>query len=363
MKKVGILTFHCANNYGAVLQAYALQEYIASIGYEVEIIDYRPEYIVNGYRFFPPLRQLPWFIKIRRILVFLLICVPKLIRLMVFNKFKRGKLKLSKTVYDVSFEQELNYDFYVLGSDQIWNPKITNGFDRIFFGDFHVKAGAKKIAYAPSMGIVAPSIEQRNFLVEKLRKIHSLSSREASLSEFLTVLGFKAKAVVDPTLLFDVGFWEKVAISPKIKGKFVLLYMVRYSKEAERFAKDISLQINAEVIILEPKVRHFPKRNSFQFASPEEFIGLIKCASCIVTTSFHGTVFSTIFQRDFYSLKLEDGNDGRISEFLDMIKLKERHVKPNCSTVFTTVNYLNAKSKFERMRCLAKEYLDEAFRN
>ena len=141
--KIGILTFHCAHNYGAVLQCYAMQEFLRSKGHDVEVINYRPNYLLKPYKIFNVKRfssKKPIRILKGLILEFLLFPV-RLKRFYGFENFINNKLILSKTVTKESIPS--NYDIYIVGSDQIWNPKITKGFDEIYFCRFPFEKGKK----------------------------------------------------------------------------------------------------------------------------------------------------------------------------------------------------------------------------
>ena len=153
--KIGILTFHCAHNYGAVLQAYAIQEQLKLMGFDVEIINYRPIYLLRPYGYLPQfhfrtikdgyLRCLILNVKI--LLRWIGTLIPTYRRRKGFNKFIQSKLSLSFCRYNSPFVEHNEYDFYIMGSDQVWNPKITKKFDDVYFGNFKVRVGVKKIIY------------------------------------------------------------------------------------------------------------------------------------------------------------------------------------------------------------------------
>lgn len=228
-----------------------------------------------------------------------------------------------------------------MGSDQIWNPKITKGFDPIYFGNFDFQKGERKyISYAASMEAKTLNEESINFYLKELNNFDSLSVRETRLAELLQPLTTKKiKIVLDPTLLADINIWNRITSQPSIKGKYVLVYQVRYNKDTLRVAYNIANQINALVIEITANTTIRFNRNKLQTSSPEEFLGLIKNAACVVTTSFHGTAFSIIFNRPFYCLHLGDGADTRSQSLLKFIGLSDRMIKKNEIPKFTEIDY------------------------
>ena len=152
--KIGLLTFHCAHNYGAVLQCYALQETLISMGHEVEVINYRPKYLIASYKRF----ELHRFISLNLInslknsIKEALLAGRRFRRYKAFEEFITNRLNLSERVNANNIPSK--YDIYIIGSDQIWNPKITKGFDSVYWGQFKFpKERRRYIAYAASMEI------------------------------------------------------------------------------------------------------------------------------------------------------------------------------------------------------------------
>ena len=187
--KVGILTFHDAHNYGAVLQAYALKKYIQKLGYEVKIINYHHETIPDGY--------------------------PKEDnekRWEKFNKFIKTLIDNEEKVYTKEEDlEQLDIDFWICESDQIWNTEITRGFNRGFFLDF--KTNGKKISYAVSMGIPELPKEYEQKFKESLEKLDEISVREESLKQYAEkFVDKKIEITLDPTLLLDVSDYEKLLV-------------------------------------------------------------------------------------------------------------------------------------------------------
>lgn len=341
--KIGILTFHRAHNYGAVLQCYALQETLKKMGHTVEVIDYYPEYLLTPYRIFSISRLSNYNpLKIMKAFAIELLLMSKRVkRYHAFKTFINKNLNLSPTVNGKNIPS--TYDTYIIGSDQIWNPAITKGFDPVYFGFFNFdKAGKKIIAYAASMESKMLDEKSKEFYINALNNFDAVSVRESKLAELLQPLhSKKIETVIDPTLLADRCIWNRIIARPKIKEKYVLVYQVRRNKNTIRIAKNIAKQINAIVIeVTAWHTTHFNKYR-FQCSSPEEFLGFIKNAACVVTTSFHGTAFSVIFNRPFYCIELGDNGNTRSQSFLNSIGLCDRMLKKDETPKYTEIDYDN----------------------
>lgn len=329
--KIGILTFHCAHNYGAVLQAYALQEKIREMGHEVEIIDYRPDYLVDPYK----------ILNIKILSFKNPIQTAKLIMKFLFTVRKRKK-RYDRFDYFISNYLYLSIplknnvlpvkDAYIIGSDQIWNKNITNGFDEIYWGNFDVPKNTRRISYAASMGIIN-QLDNSDFYNNALSNFNSISVREArSMSLLQPLTNTKIETVLDPTLLTDIEFWDKLAKETKINQKYILIYEIRTYSESMQIAKNIAKRINAIIIRVTSSLSWRSEKNTYQCASPEQFLGLIKHAEYIITTSFHGTVFSILFNRPFFSLDFS--NDSRIQSLLTILGLETRLVNSSINESF-----------------------------
>ena len=326
-KKVGILTFHRAHNYGAVLQCYALQEVIRTLGYDVHVIDYRPEYVEQSYRpiSFKRIQGETRFQLVKLFLREIVLLPIRCIRSRKFANF-RNKITLSKTVRDSLIPA--NYDIYVVGSDQIWNKSITDGIDKIFFCDFAFpKNNRKYLSYAASTEALDFQPYDKAYFENALKKLDAISVREKEVMQLLTsIIEKPIEVVLDPTLLVPTSFWEKeVATEHIAKGDYVVLYQARYSKQLTSIAEDIAASMNCKLI--EMTAWTFPITrvgNKGMLASPEEFLSYIKNAKLVINTSFHGTAFSLIFGVPFYYIALGDGWDSRVTSILSQLNLMDR---------------------------------------
>ena len=354
--KIGIITFHCAHNYGAVLQAYALKEFLKSSGHSVNVVNYRPSYIVNSFRKFNPrfwLSRNPYKCIIR--LITELIVKPiRIKRWYVFESYMDEYLDL----YPYSKENNFSYfETLVLGSDQIWNPKLTGGkFDGVYFGN---NAKCNVISYAASSRFESLSREQQNYFSINLSKLKSISVRESSLADLLQpLISQDVNVVVDPTLLAGRKVFDKVAISPK-KKKYLLLYQIGQWSKLNKLAKKIAKKLNLDIIEISSHPIQ-PRTGLVQTASPNEFVGYFKNATFIVTTSFHGLAFSIMYNKQFYCLKKNSDSDLRLFSLLDKLDLQGRFLELGEVPDYGFIDYNNVNQKLEKVRKKSMEYLQKA---
>lgn len=347
--KIGILTFHCAHNYGAVLQAYGLQEYLKSCGHEVEIVDYRPTYLTRGYEAFPlpALRKISLFRKCKRLaywgatLPWRLREFPvRIQRRKGFEKFISEKLNLSRERFvEGGRVPAENYDAIFFGSDQIWSPNHTHGADSVFFGDFPAPAQTRKIAYAASAGAASETLGENAFVASALKNFSAISVREANLSASLQPhTDLKIETVLDPTLLADKSVWENLAEPPATRKKYVLVYQVSYNPQADRIARELAAQLGAEVVSV--WAGYSLRGNMLKTETPEQFVGWFKNAACVVSTSFHGTAFSLIFEKPLYYVGRGNAAENRPKQILGALGLMDRFIAGTAPTpTFSAIDY------------------------
>lgn len=354
--KIGILTFHCAHNYGAVLQAYALQEHLCSLGHEVYIIDYRPNYLVEPYKVFS-WKRIPKGLLGIKVLLGECVRLPRYIkRYRSFNSFISKNMHLLPSDFQ---NAEWNMDVFVFGSDQIWNKSICGDrFDLMYLGAFKAAEHKKKIAYAASAG------QTNDFLpvLYYLHKFSAISVRETSLCNVLaTEANLEVSTVLDPTLLVDVGAFEKILKKPNVPQKYVLVYQVYLSDETNRkvikIAEDIATQIGGVVIDLSFQMSL--RARYCRSASPEEFLGYIKYADCVVTNSFHGTAFSIILEKSFYTVKVNSSIDLRAYSLLKKLSLEERFIEQSTTHLFSKIDYAAYREAISLLRMDSREFIDK----
>ncbi len=305
----GILTFHHAHHYGAQLQAFALMKAIMDQGVDCEIINYVRKDTIEGSSLF---KRKP---SVRSLLsnVDTLLNYAKLKkRYDRFEGFINDEMKLSEKfypTYDALRADAPKYDAYVCGSDQIWNPLIFEDktFDPAFFADF-AKSG-RRIAYAPSFGISSIPENRRELLKKYLEKFDCLSARERQGEKIIRELtGRDASTVLDPTLLLTGEAWNAYSSAPIFTEPYILCYFITSGVKYKDFVQAIQEKYKLPVVSLCGSRRTVPQtRHSVLDAGPKGFLRLFADASVICTDSFHGTVFSINFEKEFFCFKsIED---------------------------------------------------------
>lgn len=318
--KIGILTFHAAYNYGAVLQCYALKEYLSSLGHEVSIVDYRQKYLLTCYQCFN-IRTIFKSVLDKTFIKQLGIMLTKKRRGKQFDKFVKNNFNLS----DLFLLKSSAFDYVIIGSDQVWNTRLTNGYDRYYWGQFVHTNKTKIISYAASLEQMW-SEKEDNKVKRLLSSFYMISTREEIISQRIRTLLPDKKVVtcVDPTLLLNQSNWEKIAKKPNIIDKYVLYYQVKPSVIGMKIAKDISDRKKCKLLILSADA-NLESSPEIVYSSPEDFLGLIKYSECVISSSFHGTVFSLIFHKPFLSIA-NGKKDYRVKNLLTSLDMMKHYV-------------------------------------
>ncbi|MBO4631318.1 MAG: polysaccharide pyruvyl transferase family protein [Lentisphaeria bacterium] len=361
--KIGILTYHCAHNYGAMLQAYAMLEYLRSLGYEVSVIDYTPAFLTVPYRWFFPKSWLPEYDtsgSLKSHVKECLLTPLRIKRYRTFTSFIRNYFPLYQMRKNDDFS---GFDAVLIGSDQVWRKTIHGGqFDPLYFGQ---GMKCRVFSYAASAGINILDEEDRTFFKNSLRNFFAVGVREESLRELLQPLTEKqVETTLDPVLLAGEKIMNKIASSVPVPSKYVLYYdILRQTSACAAFASHISKQLNADIVGLTGHI--FWKKNdaSIHFAAgPEEFVSLIRNAECIVTNSFHGLAFSLIFNKPFYSLMSHQQIDVRQWSILQKLGLEERFVDNKDRPIFSPVDFSAANWKLQEEAEKSAIFLQQALR-
>ena len=328
--KIGIVTFQRAENYGAALQCKALYTYLSEKENDVEIIDYNCISIANAYRIFPRFRK-NIFILVRQYIS----------AIVNYRGLKHKKIKFQKYIADfkrtpmMSLEDicntNLDYDLIIAGSDQIWNPTITNGFDKVYFLNFN--GNFKRAGYAISMGDIKYTQYSEKQFSEYISKFDYLSFREPDAAEFISKKsGKRMLQVLDPTLLLTKHQWDNILGNTKmnIPRKYIFVYYVvdgHSSREIAKIADKLSEQDHIPIVYLKMNrdIRNPFKEKSITIidVGPQEFLYLIKNATYVVTSSFHGTVLSCIYQKDL-SVIIPEQKGSRVTAIAEMFHLEDR---------------------------------------
>ncbi len=368
--KIGILTFHNTLNYGAALQTYATQAALNKLGVENEIIDYTNEFRRQLYS---EKKLILRSLKNRQILgaVRTLAGTPFIKRRKKnFDKFYRERVAVSKEKYFSADQLKATppkYDYYMVGSDQVWNYD-HNGQDMSYLLDF-VSDKAKTISYASSFGLDSISENVKDDYIRLLGSIQYLSVREKMGSKIIQSLTGRIPSVVlDPVFLLNKNQWQNITDDNIGKSEpYILLYTTKakHYRDFLRITKYDSYGIRVVHIGTSMRLCDMFKRNTnISFASsPEKFLGLIKNAKLVLTSSFHGTAFSILFKKQFVSFRGNNlGKDARIVELLGDLGISDRlfHDKMTADQVNKQICYESVQEKLERLREESMRFLHQA---
>ncbi|OYP57129.1 polysaccharide pyruvyl transferase family protein [Segatella bryantii] len=368
--KIKTITCHNVYNYGASLQAYALQHYLESLGNEVEIIDFMPWFLKRRYnlwvancgkfgklcKIFPPVRL---FAPIRNRLRY-----KTWGRKAKFDAFTQSYLHLT-TRYNTSIELQNNppqANLYIAGSDQIWNTELPNGKEPAYFLDFGT---AKKISYAASFGINEIDKEDQPFVKHELGNFDYITVREKTGLEILKFFGFNdAVQVVDPVFLLNAKQWMYLgskAIDYKLpKNKYILVYDFFGDERIAEFSAKIKAETGYEIVSLNDYSPRTYVDYNINDAGPLEFISLIENAGIVVSSSFHGSVFSLIFHKQFYVYSLKgSGSSSRMADLMYSLGISEHY---NASELQADIDYCIVDRKLLNMITNSKIFLQNCIK-
>lgn len=354
MKTVGIVTFHNAHNFGAVLQCLALKTAIRNLGYEVEVIDHNNTCIINDYVNNFRINIKCGFYKILK--SFANYCVtyfPKENRIRKFKRFINTYLLENR----VTTKKSSNYyDCLVFGSDQIWCSSLTND-DVYYWGKTDLECN-HKISYAASAGNFDDHIDKN---LPLLNDFSSISVREKSLQEYLVKKGINAVVTIDPTLLIEAYQWiNLLSLRKKSFKPYILVYAMRNKKKVRSLAKRVAKEKQLNTIEIHNKfIGYKDIAEKYNDGDPIDFLTLIYNAQYIITDSFHGTVFSIIFNKQFVTVKLNDGKDNRVQHLLKTLQLEER-LSELGENYNNPINYTIVNSKLTLLRQDSMTFLEDA---
>lgn len=356
MKKIGILTFHRAVNYGAVFQMYALCKAIERLGGRPEVIDYRCKMIEDFY-YKPASKDYSIKMNLKSFLYY----GKQKRRNAAFEGFQNNLIPLSKEKYFNSSELEATeemYDSFIVGSDQVWNYKCIRG-DKAFLLDF-VKSGNKKNSYAASLGkMTEEELELMNFS-KYLAEYNQISVREKDGFDIINKCCEKDIDIcLDPTLLLEKVDWSKISQYNETK-KFVLVYSVNLPKKVIEIGRKIASERGLKLIVVTLENKYTPMKNeeNQSFCTPQSLLGYFENAEYVVTNSFHGTVFSIINQREFITIKNDKTglDNSRLETLLESLGLESRLVDEYKTN--DLINYDKVTNNLKILKKKSLEYLE-----
>lgn len=364
-KKVGILTFHCVPNYGAILQAYAFKTFLQKTEKsDISIIDFQCKGNSLG---FEPKRYLksiadsknPFKKIVKKTIVALLTKRSYTKKCAGFAQFAEEKLNIAQ--YDD--KMYYTYDYLFCGSDQIWNCDITNGFQAPYFGANKPDDSVAVVSsYAASCGDIAEfNSEKKKKLFANVSKLDHVGVRESTLAEVLKKNGINAVATVDPTfLLTKENYIEDLELDTNKRGKpFILQYSLRKSSNLDEAAKKISKEKKLPIVKVCGYVRVIPEKGKFD-VGPKEFLQLLLSSEYVVTNSFHGVALSLVFEKNFNSI-LPPSRKGRVTDLLQTIGCSNRIWDGNSELDLSDIDYGSISPVLNNCINQSKRYIESVF--
>lgn len=375
MKTIGIITYHHSYNYGTILQAYATQLLVEKKGYKTEFIDYQQKN-----------QQSKWdvlLLRIRRIPVYL----SKIGKYAVIHKVKKNQkmwmeqfdcfytqyFQLGKKQYtDITelMDNPPQYDGYLVGSDQTWNPNVSNNTDAFYLS--FVASSKKKGSYAPSIAVPYLTSSQEERFKHLLHDFQFLSCREKQGTKMLqNLLKKEVTNVLDPTLMIKKDEWLSMVKTKTSREPYILIYFLGDNAEHREFVEELSRFTGLRIVCIPISYLEIKNKNYEQiWANPIQFIELINGAEIICTDSFHGTMFSINFNKDFFSFcKMNDNNklseNSRLHDALEMFGLSNRLITSTNKMLYLQgkkslqIDYNRVNDILERERHHSNNYLSK----
>ncbi len=339
--KVGIIT-KIGKNYGAVLQAYALKKKFSDMGADAHIIRYTPSNSVKTYK----TCKYSWGPKGT---------IANAKAAVHFSEYKRATQRFYK-FRDTEYDFLGNYcndddleanppacDIYVTGSDQVWNPLLS--FDRAYYCMFaDLYPNVRTAAYAASIGLKEIPSEFSAEFASRIKKMNYVSVRENHAIEILADMGITAEAAPDPTLLLCRDEWQSLAVKTEA-APYILCYFVSFPDGIQNVVEKFKKQLGMKVVnLMTSEESSMIGDVKIRDAGPREFLGLFDNASFVITSSFHGSVFSLINKKPFV-VTLYKNTSSRVTELLDSFKCSDHIITPDCVDI---TPYLNVNADMDR---------------
>lgn len=356
--KIGIVTYHRSRNYGALLQAYALQTFLRDKGHDAVMADYWPDYHRKMYVFFSwdKFKSSSLRSNVKYIYTLATTWVRHIVR-------KRNtEMFVDRYLYvDNSFD----YDVAVYGSDQIWRKQdypTGKRYNSVYFADNTIKA-KKKISYAGSMGVIEVSGEKdRRFLRDNWANFDAISVRERDLQELVcNISGFEPIHVLDPVFLLTKEQWLRLISGThfsKPKKKYLVYYRLQTLVQADKMVERLATERNLEVLEFSGYLRPFKYGKRYkETASVLEFIYLLNDAEFVVANAFHGLAMSICFNKQFYAFS-SPAQANRLSSLLECLGIEGRlNLDANSIDFNNSIDYAEVNKNLLSLQEESREWL------
>lgn len=364
--KIKTITCHEVYNHGAVLQEYALIEYLKTQGHDASAIHYKPDYLSGHFKLWTvsPRWQSNFITK----WIYLFLKLPKRIfilkRKREFDKFSAKYLQVDNQLYKSNEELKANLpnaDVFICGSDQIWNSYFQNGKDPAFYLDF-VPNDKKKISYAASFAIDQLEENIKPFVKEKVQKINHISVRETSGKRILEELGIQnVTQVLDPVFLIDESHWKQNFVTNRTDD-YIFIYDFDSNPIIQKIATELSKKWSCKIYTVNDNIKYADK--NFYLEGPKTFLSLMYNAKYVITNSFHSVAFSLIFNKQFLVVNRTEAINTRMRDLLGLFNLSQLLVSEGFSIdEIKTINFEEVNKLKQTAIDKAKEFLTNALQS
>jgi len=384
--KVAIMTlFHNSTNYGGILQAYALQKTIESLGFECVVLDYQRNINditqVTNSKIQRLIGKVTNIRSIGDIINIGFLPIRKYwarsyeagirTRKQKFSAFITNNMKVSEYFDNRTIHLTQNdYDVFICGSDQIWRPTT---FDPNFFLDF-IDQDKQRISYAASLGVNALSKKEKDIFTPLVNKLDAISVREKSATPIISDLTKKEVVrVLDPTLLLDRDFWiTKLLTENKSyqEEEYIFSYQISDNNANRDLVKKAGKLLRMKTVTIPGLYKIQPydfcyADTNMVDASPEDFLSLIAHSKCVITDSFHACVFSILFGKKFIALERNTNSDrlsmsSRIYDLLELFSIPDRLlIKPDQLEKLLNSDVNLQVDNWKQLKSFSKDFLSK----
>lgn len=358
MGKLAIVTFCKADNFGAMLQCYALQKMLKQEGHQVDVLDFNDTAIEDNYKLFFGVS----FKNIGRTFTVFANLINRYQRREAFENFRLNNLKIQK----VDSNGNYSYDCLIFGSDQIWNFDITGKFKLCYLGNIRGILVDRKISYAASIGKSILSSDEQAVFNAELEQFHKISVREDQAKNCLSkIIQAPIEVHIDPVFLLDKKYWRSLSNRGKRLSTedYILIYAINDDDKVLQTAKSLSNMTGLPIIEISNKdksVIHPAKHTIVNNVGPESFLRAIYEAKYVVTSSFHATALSIIFEKNFYTIA-HSVTGSRTYSLLNKLNLLNRYSdKGRDLEYLEEIDYTTVRGVIDNEKERALKYLRSA---
>lgn len=350
------VTYHHTCNYGATLQTYALHHVIKSLGHDNIVFEY-PEVKRKS----KPFLKNPYvFIRTQFQRICYLLRKDKIdTRVRMFKDFHAENIQKTRVYTDMDDlrKNTPKVDCLITGSDQVWNMNSLAKFKPAHFLDFG-PSDIIRFSYAASIEKLNYTDQQKDYVAKVLASYKGVSLRETSARDYInSFTNADAIQVVDPVFLLNKQEWDSISTEGRIKEPYILCYQVSSNPLMQKMVDYLKKETGCKIVsVCHGTIKWIKSDYSLFDVSPEEFLGLYRNASYVVTTSFHGTALALVHERPFISLVRPDSRN-RIVDLLQLLGLEKSCVSSTEEFHVPNIDFSCVRAKIEEERSRSLDFL------